>query len=231
MGLFDFLKKNAEEKKIWETVFAESLGKMLAVQLNAAEYVDDWNLDFRNGYIYFGDQKHPVQFIGSENEADNTWMWGWFNINQLPEHLIRLAKQTRTLGKKWKIDALKTEKFYMTQAVNGHNLSTVACACADEDLFYYRCPSGSAAAFVAVQNAPKAIFQPVDSQKFINTVIQAIENYSVNHKIFAESFLQWNKTPYTWEGDTLIAHFPQQVYLNFETRQGKHYIIRQIRNT
>ena len=232
MGLFDLFKKSKNDTNGWETVLSKNLGKMLVIQHNAWEYVKDrdWWLEFRGGYIYFGDEKLPMQFIGSEYAGDNTWMWGWHNINQLPERLIRIAQQTQALGLKHNIKQLNTKKFCITDEVNGHNLSIVACGCAEENLFYHRCTNGETSVFVAVENAPKELFQPVDPARFVSTVTQAIAEYTIDHKLFAESFLDWNKTPYTWEGDTLIAHFPQKVCLDFETTQKQHYVIRHIRS-
>lgn len=88
MGFFDKLKKTENtEKDIFETinksdwlqVFSAYLGKAMVIQNNAGKYVvkdRNWNVDFGQGYIAFGEDKYPVQFIGSESNSSNSWMWG-----------------------------------------------------------------------------------------------------------------------------------------------------------
>ena len=53
----------------WFQVFSACLGKMIAIQTACSEQVvkgQDWNVDFSEGVILFGNQKYPLQFIGSE---------------------------------------------------------------------------------------------------------------------------------------------------------------------
>lgn len=100
MGLFDKLKKveTAIErisifdtdypinKSSWFEVFSACLGKVMAIQDACAEQVvkgQSWNADFATGQLAFGSKSYPVQFIGSESKASNTWKWGWDNIMDL----------------------------------------------------------------------------------------------------------------------------------------------------
>ncbi len=71
----------------WFQVFSACLGKMIAIQTACSEQVvkgQDWNVDFSEGVILFGNQKYPLQFIGSEATSSNTWLWGWENVNGYP---------------------------------------------------------------------------------------------------------------------------------------------------
>lgn len=35
----------------------------------------DWSVDFQSGTLSFGRDSYPVQFIGSESTASDTWKW------------------------------------------------------------------------------------------------------------------------------------------------------------
>lgn len=235
MGLFDKLRKNKETNKVsgiaeaidksnWLDVLSACLGKMMVIQNNAAKYVvknRNWNVDFSKGYITFGDDRYTVQFIGSESNSSDTWMWGWNNINHFSESIIALSKETLSKGKKWDLEPLKTSQFDLNNIFNGHTLSIVACGLSDTDYFYYRGHHDAGAIFMAVGNAPKEVFSPVDISEFANITMQCIKQYPINHKIFVESFLKWNKTNFEWNSDNkeLVAHFEQDLYIEFETNE------------
>ena len=46
----------------------------------------------------------------------------------------------------------------------------------------------------------------------------------MDHRIFAEAFLLWNRTPYDWDGNTLTAHFTQDLIIAFEDVDGSQRI-------
>ena len=89
MGLFD--------KSNWFQVFSACLGKVMTIQDACAEQVvkgQGWNVDFSAGTLSFGRDSYPLQFIGSEANSDNTWLWGWKNVNGFDERLLRLTNFT-----------------------------------------------------------------------------------------------------------------------------------------
>ena len=71
----------------------------------------------------------------------------------------------------------------------------------------------------------KEVFKPIDLLKFVSITGQCVQNFTVNHKIFVEAFLQWNQTKYTWDGDTIIADFSQKLYIVFEKVEDLYRII------
>ena len=54
-----------------------------------------------------------------------------------------------------------------------------------------------------------------------------IQQFYLDHKIFTESFLRWNQTPFDWNGDILTAHFDEDVTVEFE-QAGEHYRIKNL---
>ena len=202
----------------WTQVFSACLGKMTAVQASCGEQVvkeQHWSVNFSGGMICFGDQAYPLQLIGSEASSDDSWLWGWENINGLSESLLRLADSTKAAGERWKLEPLTTARFALDDTFNGHSLSVVTCGLADR-YCYYRCPHSGGAVFVAFSGVPDSVFAPVDAQKFLSITTQCIQQFDVDHKAFIEGFLTWNNTDYEWNGQTLLAHFPQELKIAFE---------------
>ena len=191
---------------------------MTAIQMTCDEQVvkdQNWRVDFSRGVICFGEQAYPLQLIGSVAMSNNSWLWGWKNINGLPESLLRLANSTRAVGERWKLDTLTMAKFALDDIFNGHSLSVVACGLADR-YCYYRCPHSGGAVFVAFSGVPDSVFVPVDAQKFLSITMQCVRQFDMDHKAFVEGFLAWNNTDYDWDGQTLLAHFPQELKIVFE---------------
>jgi len=52
--------------------------------------------------------------------------------------------------------------------------------------------------------------------KFVDITIKCIQQFSLNHKIFVESFLEWNKTKYKWQGNSIIADFGKEGELKID---------------
>ena len=191
---------------------------MMAIQTACSELVvkgQDWNVDFAEGTIRFGNRAYPIQFLGSESAADNTWLWGWENINGFSEEIIQLAQKTKEKGERFGLKPLTTAEFALDDTCQGHNLSIVTCGLA-EKYCYYRGPHAGGAIFVAFSGVPEEVFVPVDMHKFISITAQCMQQFPIDHKLFAEGFLSWNRTEYDWNGHTLTAHFHEDLYMELE---------------
>ena len=203
----------------WNDIFSANLGKMMAIQIACAELVvknRDWNVDFDKGIISFGNDEYPLQFLGSEATSSNTWLWAWENINGFDDKIISLAKSIKEKGEKLNLEPLINAEIDISDELNGHTLSIVACGLADKNYCYYRGPHSGGAIFVAFDGVDKKVFTPVDAKDFADIVVRCIQQFSLNHKIFVESFLEWNKTKYKLQGDTIIADFEKDEKLMIE---------------
>jgi hypothetical protein len=219
----------------WDQVFSACLGKMYTVQhafLDLVRGEEGWYIDFEKGALTLGKQEFQVQFLGSESYASNSWLWGWENINNFPNSVLGQAQIARTYGQTWGLEPLMYPQCELNGTFNGHNFSMVVCGALAEDRCYYRCPTagGQGAAFVALCDMPKELFAPVDGITFINSVSQCIQQFYLDHKIFVEAFLRWNKTPFDWSGDILTAHFDADVAVEFE-QAGENYRIKNLSQT
>ena len=203
----------------WNEIFSANLGKIMAIQIACAEHVvknRDWNVDFDRGIISFGNDEYPLQFLGSEATSSNTWLWAWENINEFDDKIISLAREIKAKGEKLNLEALTTAEIDINDELNGHTLSIVACGLADKNYCYYRGPHSGGAILIAIDGVDEKVFSSVSAKDFVDITIKCIQQFSLNHKIFVESFLEWNKTKYKLQGDTIIADFEKDGKLMIE---------------
>ena len=203
----------------WNEIFSANLGKIMAIQIACAEHVvknRDWNVDFDRGIISFGNDEYPLQFLGSEATSSNTWLWAWENINEFDDKIISLAREIKAKGEKLNLEALTTAEIDINDELNGHTLSIVACGLADKNYCYYHGPHSGGAILVAIDGVDEKVFSSVSAKDFVDITIKCIQQFSLNHKIFVESFLEWNKTKYKLQGDTIIADFEKDGKLMIE---------------
>lgn len=214
----------------WNEIFSANLGKIMAIQIACAEYVvknRDWNVDFDKGIIAFGNDEYPLQFLGSEANSSNTWLWAWENINGFDDKIISLAREIKAKGEKLNLEALTTAEIDISDELNGHTLSIVACGLADKNYCYYYGAHSGGAILVAFDGVDEKVFTPVDAKDFADIVVRCIQQFPLNHKLFVESFLEWNKTKYKWKENTLIADFEnsQKLEIDFEEKSELARII------
>ena len=203
----------------WNDIFSANLGKMMAIQIACAELVvknRDWNVDFDKGIISFGNDEYPLQFLGSEANSSNTWLWAWENINGFDDKIISLAREIKAKGEKLNLEALTTAKIDISDELNGHTLSMVACGLADKNYCYYRGPHSGGAIFIAFNGVDEKVFSSVSAKEFVDITVKCIQQFSLNHKLFIESFLEWNETKYKWQGNSIIADFQKDGKLKIE---------------
>ena len=206
----------------WNDVFSANLGKIMAIQTACAKYVvknRNWNVDFNRGIISFGEDEYPLQFLGSEANSSNTWLWAWENISEFDDKIISLAREIKAKGEKLNLEALTTAEINISDELNGHTLSIVACGLADKNYCYYRGPHSGGAIFVAFDGVDERVFAPINAKDFANIVVNSIQQFPLNHKLFVESFLEWNKAKYEWKENTLIANFKDsKLEIDFEEK-------------
>lgn len=207
----------------WNDVFSANLGKIMAIQTACAKYVvknRNWNVDFDRGIISFGEDEYPLQFLGSEANSSNTWLWAWENISEFDDKIISLAREIKAKGEKLNLEALTTAEINISDELNGHTLSIVACGLADKNYCYYRDPYSDGAIFVAFDGVDEKVFSSVSAKEFVDIIVRCIQQFSLNHKLFVESFLEWNKTKCEWNKNTLIADFEnsQKLEIDFEEK-------------
>ena len=201
------------DRSSWLDVFSACAGRSFIAQERFAQLIvrdRDWFVDFSAQTLSFGTDTFPVQFIGSESSVSNTWMWGWNNVNNFDSQLISLANEVRTLGERWQLQPLTVKSFELSEDFNAHTLAITATGICKGDFCYYIGPHESGAAVMAVPVSDQRVFAPVRLGEFVQWIMSAIQNFDLEHRIFTESLLLWNGTPFERDGKKLIAYFPEQ---------------------
>ena len=216
------------DRSDWIQIFSACLGKVMVIQNNACELIvkgRGGNVDFSNRALLFGEEEYKIQIIGTESTAENKWMWGWENSDKFTDETLILANEMHEKGNEWNLSPLSSSNNELTDLINGHTLSVVACGISEENYFYHRIPHAGGALYLAVEYAEKDVLNKANLTLFAQITMECVKQYPVDHKIFVESLLQWNKTPYKWTGDTLIARFPQELFIGFDQKGDKYRII------
>jgi len=216
------------QKNNWLEVFSACLGKVRANQVMCSELVvkgQNWNADLAGGTISFGNDQYQVQYLGNESESKGTWLWGWENINNIPQNVITLAEEMKCLGDSLGLEELTTAEIEISEILNGHTFATVVCGLSDKNICYYRGPHQNGAVFLAFSVTDSKVFQAIDAKTFMDVAMGCIQEAGVNHKIFIESFLYQNDTRFEWQGNSIIAHFKQDLKIEFECVDSNWRII------
>ena len=211
-------------------VFSATLGKMAAVQGRFADIVGnlDWNVDFDRCEIAFGDQIYKIQFIGSESNVSDTWLWGFANQSGLSPEATAFSHEILRAGREWGLQAFSKPGFELDEMLNGHNLSIAACGAVGENLCYYGCRHDKGCAFVAITDAPDLLFEPLSAHEFVKISSGCIQNHDVDHKIFIKSFLEFNGVKFDENvekggffkkaKDEIVAKFDKELLIKFDDK-------------
>ena len=121
-------------------------------QLVFGERVGDpaWSLDQGRGVLVLGDSLElPTQFLGSESERTNTWLWAWANPTVEPR-LAERAESVRSIGHERGITALTDAQIDLDRVGGAHFLAMATTGALGANA-YYRCPYEGGAAFVMIE--------------------------------------------------------------------------------
>ena len=222
-------------------VVSENLGKMIAIEGNYENYIladNNWIADLERGCIYSGDKEYPIQIIGifSLKEDENaiwTWAWDWIYSDKFNQNLFTLADKIKWIGRELKVGAFYNSDLKMSDEVNGNILSVIACGISGENLAFddinmaYTEIQGTL--YYAIKDLPNEVFSPVDLREFSDIIVSCIDMYTLNHKLFIESFLKWNKTKYKWQDNSIIADFGKDGELKIEfEKEGDKLVFKEL---
>ena len=212
-------------------VVSENLGKMIAIEGNYENYIlrdNNWIVDLLEGCIYSGDEEYPIQIIGISSlkeDGNGIWTWAWEYSDNFDKKLLTFANNIKWIGRDLKLDVFYKSKLKLSDEVNGNILSAIACGISGENLAFdnikmvYTEMQGTL--YYAIKDLPNEVFSPVNLREFSDIIVSCIDMYTLNHKLFIESFLKWNKTKYKWQGDTIIADFGKDGELKIEFEKVK----------
>ena len=222
-------------------VISENLGKMIAIKGNYENYIladNNWIVDLSEGYIYSGEKEYPIQIIGISSlkeDGSETWTWAWEYSDNFNEKILTFINNIRWMGRDLKLGVFYNSKLKLSDEVNANILSIIACGISGENLAFdslnlaYTELQGTL--YYAIKDLPNEVFSPVDLREFSDIIVSSIDRYTLNHKLFIESFLEWNKTKYKWQGNSIIADFGKEgeLKIDFE-KEGDKLVFKELKN-
>ena len=214
---------------------------MIAIKGNYENYIladNNWIVDLSEGYIYSGEKEYPIQIIGISSlkeDGSETWTWAWEYSDNFNEKILTFINNIRWMGRDLKLGVFYNSKLKLSDEVNANILSIIACGISGENLAFdnlnlaYTELQGTL--YYAIKDLPNEVFSPVDLREFSDIIVSSIDRYTLNHKLFIESFLEWNKTKYKWQGNSIIADFGKdgELKIDFE-KVGDKLIFKELKN-
>ena len=180
------------------------------------------SVDFERGKTLSGDDApRAIWYIGSEASSSRTWLWGYENVNRLDERLLALARDVRDFGLRHGLTELSTPKLALSEEINGHTLSAIACGLSQEPLYYYRCPHAGGAVFVAfVAGECVAPDGTIRSGKDASELISLARDYTgafqLNHAILSGALLLRNGTKFSEAAGKIVVNFKNDAIFSFD---------------
>ena len=209
----------------------------MAIERNYENYIlknKEWEVDIDNGYIYSDKEKYPIQIIGSSilnKDEGSTWVWAWKNSDVFNGDLLSFAYNVHGIGMDLKLCTFINSEFKITDEINESILSAIACGISGENLafdnIYYSV--NSMVFYYAIKGLPNEVFSSVNLSEFVDITSSCTYKYTLNHKLFVESFLKWNKNKYKWQDNKIIADFGKNGELKIEFEKvGDNFRIKNI---
>ena len=117
---------------------------------------------------------------------------------------------------------LGTPKLALSEEINGHALSAIACGLSQEPLCYYRCPHAGGAVFVAFAAgecvAPDGTIKPgMGASELISLAPRDyIGAFQLNHAVLSGVLLLRNGTKFSEEAGKIVANFKNDALFSFD---------------
>ena len=215
---------NEFEVNLTEEVLSKNLGRVLAIQDNFNEKlfsVKDWTVNLDENIITDGKEKYPIEFLGTailKENGETIWIW----------EDSSLATEIQATAGNNAIPILTYNSFELPKNMSANAFVSLACGILHDKIAFsgidYTEKGGMY--YFVVSKLPETVFSPVAIKKFADITELAIKNYDIDHKIFVENFLEWNKTKYEWQGDKIIADFGNEdkLEIQFEKIEDKYRI-------
>ena len=226
-NIYDLIRNkilNEFELDLTKEALSENLGRVLAIQDNFNEKIftsADWTVNLDDNTFSNAKEKYPIEFIGTailKENGETIWIW----------EDSSLATEIQTTAGNNAIPILTYNSFELPKNMSANAFVSLACGILYDKIAFSGidyAEKGGMYYFV-VSKLPEKVFSPVGIKKFADITELAIKNYNIDHKIFIENFLDWNKTKYEWQGDKIIADFGNEdkLEIQFEKIEDEYRI-------
>ena len=226
-NIYDLIRNkilNEFELDLTKEALSKSLGRVLAIQDNFNENIftgADWTVNLDDNTFSNAKEKYPIEFIGTavlKENGETIWIW----------EDSSLAMEIQATAGNNAIPILTYNSFELPENMSENAFVSLACGILYDKIAFsgidYTEKGGMY--YFVVSKLPETVFSPVGIKKFADITELAIKNYNIDHKIFIENFLDWNKTKYEWQGNSIIADFGKEdkLEIQFEKIEDEYRI-------
>ena len=231
-NIYDLIRNkilNEFELDLTKEALSENLGRVLAIQDNFNENIftgADWTVNLDDNTFSNAKEKYPIEFIGTailKENGETIWIW----------EDSSLAMEIQATAGNNAIPILTYNSFELPENMSENAFVSLACGILYDKIAFsgidYTEKGGMY--YFVVSKLPETVFSPVGIKKFADITELAIKNYDIDHKIFIENFLEWNKTKYEWQGNSIIADFGKdgELKIDFE-KEGDKLVFKELKN-
>lgn len=196
------------------------IGTVFARQLLFADFIktkQEPSIDLEKGTVDFGNGiVCTIQLLGTQVDADNTWLWAWSEANSdlfhqstfkapFPEALLQDAKEIKAFGGSQEIDPLSHPKIVLELSSvplvpDEFNGDHIACAAAGIlNTAYWRDTRDEGVVYYLVKNPAPEIMGPYTVPHILNTIEQITSYFNTDDKVMVESFLTQQGYSIQWQ--------------------------------
>lgn len=157
----------------------------------------DWAFDMDDGRLTFTNPETkeviarcPVQILGTESKASNTWLWSWANdASKIPDRLLAGARMVKSEAERAEILEYCRPQVPISYDRMSAELSIVSTG--HLGLYtYYAAPYDGGAMYCAVERCPEAEDTAPRDGLMVNRVIfTAISALDMNHREAVHAYL------------------------------------------
>lgn len=199
-----------------QSLFNQHLCYTFDRQLLLTDIIGDlpWTYDLHSGILSFGDQFHwQAEFLGTESEETNTWLWAWANdASNIPAQQQAASLKLRALGEEHSI-AEFIEPTVPLEHADGHAFASIAVG---EGLgkAYYRGPYEGGAVFLLIVEKQMPWQVEHDLQRISTLFPQIISELEIkNHQLALQNYLNhYGLKPERTENTLIVREQGQRIF-------------------
>ncbi len=186
----EFRKYHKEDYKTFTDLLELNAGTSFDKQMIFGELIGEkpWNLDMDTGKISFENLEFPIQIIGSLSFNDNSWLWGWANVQSgIPENLLIQSNKLKEIGEKKGISELTDSSFIVDNGFE-HTIGMLACGLFNSKS-YYCADYGQGTLVVTIDDEKIANLDKDNIEKILFNFPQLISGIELNHRNILKNYL------------------------------------------
>lgn len=162
----------------------------------------EWEVDFTSDpHLTFTSAEGTVlrgrpHLLGSESKAQNTWLWGWENVNEFPETVVGLAHDVRKFGAAEDVAELITEELQLDEELALR--LTLAAKEATGKWAHYPAAAGAGTTVWLLVDAPELTLPEAQVKTSVRALMQGLTQTTVtDHRVALEAYVAKRGIPTT----------------------------------